>query len=108
MINRKGTFSDRMTQQPMAWIERFTCDICGKQQMSVDEKWWIAMNECATPLNTAAGQPTLKLMPWDNALAHSAESKHLCGAGCAHTFMDRWMAGFRAGTETCVDVATNS
>jgi hypothetical protein len=97
-----------MTQHPMAWIERFTCDVCGKQQMSVDEKWWIAVNECASTLDSTAGQPTLKLMPWDNALAHSAESKHLCGAGCAHTFMDRWMADFRAGTETCVDVSTTS
>ena len=84
----------------MAWIERFTCDICGKQQASAEENWWIATNECAPPLDskpdTSSGQPTLKLNPWDNALAHSADSKHLCGAGCAHTYLDRWMAGFRA------------
>jgi hypothetical protein len=24
-------------------------------------------------------------------LSHSAEVKHLCGARCAQTFMDRWM-----------------
>jgi hypothetical protein len=101
-----------MTKQSMAWIERFTCDICGKQQASAEEKWWIATNECAPPLDSKpdskSGQPTLKLNPWDNALAHSADSKHLCGAGCAHTYLDRWMAGFRAGTETCVDVTTIS
>lgn len=73
----------------MAWIERFTCDVCGKQQASVEEKWWIATNECAPALDSRSGQPTLKLNPWDNALAHSAESKHLCGAGCAHTYLDR-------------------
>ena len=91
----------------MAWIERFTCDVCNKQ-MGEKEKWWMAMNECASSVDTKSGQPTLKFMPWDNAFAHSAESKHLCGAGCAHTFMDRWMADFRAGTENCVDGATTS
>lgn len=87
----------------MAWTERFTCDICGKQ-MGEDEKWWIALNECAPSLDLKSNQPLLKLLPWDNLVAHSSESKHLCGAGCAHTFLDRWMAGFRAGTETCVDL----
>ncbi|MHB8391947.1 MAG: hypothetical protein ACYDBH_20620 [Acidobacteriaceae bacterium] len=91
----------------MVWTERISCDVCGKQ-MGGDEKWWIATNECAPSGDRKSGQPTLKLMPWDNALAHSAESKHLCGAGCAHTYMDRWMAGFRAGTETCVGVPVNS
>src|ERR1035437_344659 len=80
-IKSHGTFSDRMTQHSMAWIERFTCDVCGKQQMSVEEKWWIAVNECAPSVDMKSGQPSLKLTPWDNALAHSAESKHLCGAG---------------------------
>ena len=60
----------------------------------MEEKWWIATNECAPALDSKSGQPTLKLNPWDNGLAHSAESKHLCGAGCAHTFLDRWMAAF--------------
>lgn len=92
----------------MVWIERFTCDICGKQQVGPEEKWWIATHECApaldSKLESKSDQPTLKLTPWDNATAHSAESKHLCGAGCAHTYLDRWMAGLRAGTETCVDI----
>ena len=91
----------------MAWIERFTCDICGKQQASVEE-WWIATKECAPALDSKSDQPTLKLTPWENGLAHSADSKHLCGAGCARTYLDRWMAGFRAGTETCVDGSTIS
>lgn len=88
----------------MAWIERFTCDICGKTQGTADEKWWIATNECAPVLDSSGNQPTLKLNPWDNGIAHSAESKHLCGGVCAHTYLDRWMSGFRAGTETCVEV----
>lgn len=90
----------------MAWIERFTCDICGKQ-MGEKDRWWIAVSECAPSGDSGIGQPLLKLQPWDNLIAHSSGSKHLCGAGCAHTFLDRWMAGFRAGTETCVDLPAN-
>ncbi|MHB1937700.1 MAG: hypothetical protein ACYCOR_14080 [Acidobacteriaceae bacterium] len=92
----------------MAWIERFTCDVRSKQQTRVEGDWWIGLNECATSAGPKSGQLTLKLTPWNNALVHSSESKHLCGAGCAHTFLDRWMAGFRAGTETCADVGVSS
>lgn len=84
----------------MAWIERYTCDICGKLK-SETEDWWMAINECASFHQNSPSQPVLKLMPWDILLGHSAESKHLCGAGCAHAFLDRWMAGFHAGNETC-------
>jgi hypothetical protein len=85
----------------MAWVERFTCDVCGKL-MGESESWWVAANECASGNGRGASQPVLKLMPWDNLHGHSAGSKHLCGAGCAHTFLDRWMAEFHAGVETCV------
>lgn len=92
----------------MAWIDRFKCDICGKQRAGVEEKWWIATNECAPALDSSSGQPTLKLTPWENGLAHSAESKHLCGAACTHTYLDRWMADFHAGTDTCVEIPAQS
>jgi len=84
----------------MAWIERFTCDVCGKLRGET-ESWWMAVNECASASKKIATQPVLKLMPWDNLLGHSAESKHLCGAACVHTFLDRWMAEFHAGNENC-------
>lgn len=84
----------------MAWIERFTCDICGKLRGETED-WWMAVKECAPSNTTSSSQPILKLMPWDVLLVHGADSKHLCGAGCAHTFLDRWMLGFRAGNESC-------
>lgn len=84
----------------MAWVERFTCDVCGNR-MAEEDSWWIAVNECATSSQHAAPQPVLKLMPWDQLLAHSAESKHLCGAGCVHTHLDRWMGEFHAGEDDC-------
>jgi hypothetical protein len=28
---------------------------------------------------------------WNQVLSHSAEVRHLCGARCAQTLMDRWM-----------------
>lgn len=84
----------------MAWVERFTCDVCGKL-MGESESWWLAVNECASPVGQDSTQPVLKLMPWDHLLGHSADSKHLCGAGCVHTFLDRWMAEARASVENC-------
>lgn len=86
----------------MAWVERFTCDVCGKL-MGESESWWVAANECAPPRGQDPAQPVLKLMPWDNLMGHSAESHHLCGAVCVHTFLDRWMAEARSGLENCVD-----
>jgi len=84
----------------MAWVERFTCDVCGKL-MGESESWWVAASECASPSGKDPEQPLLKLMPWDNLMGHSAGSSHLCGAVCVHTFLDRWMAGARTGIENC-------
>ena len=82
----------------MAWVERFTCDVCGKL-MGEAESWWVAVNECMPASNDAAPHPVLKLMPWDNLLGHSAGNHHLCGAVCAHTFLDRWMSEFHSSPE---------
>jgi hypothetical protein len=84
----------------MAWIERFTCDICGKL-MGASESWWVAINDCASTTEKTPTQPVLKLMPWDNVMGHSAGTKHLCGAACAHTYLDRWMAERNSGIENC-------
>lgn len=84
----------------MAWIERFTCDVCDKLK-SETEEWWLAIDECASSHASSPSQPVFKLMPWDVLLVHSSQSKHLCGAGCVHTFVDRWMAGLLAGNNSC-------
>ena len=84
----------------MAWIERFTCDLCGKL-MGESEDWWVAINECVPTDSSEPSHPSLKLMPWDNLAGHSAGSKHLCGAACVHRYLDRWMAEQHAGVENC-------
>jgi hypothetical protein len=84
----------------MAWVERFTCDVCGKL-MGEPEGWWVAADECDSPSGQGPSQPVLRLMRWDNFAGHAAGSKHLCGAVCMHTFLDRWMTGSRAGTDNC-------
>jgi hypothetical protein len=33
----------------------------------------------------------LKITRWNTFLSHDADAKHLCGARCAQTIMDRWM-----------------
>jgi len=84
----------------MAWVERFTCDVCGKL-MGESESWWVAAGTCESTSGQGPAQPTLKLMRWDNFLGHSAGSKHLCGAVCVHTYLDRWMAESRSA-ESCI------
>jgi hypothetical protein len=50
-------------------------------------------------MGTTAGEPgsedepMLKMTGWNTALAHAAEVRHLCGARCAQTLVDRWMNG---------------
>lgn len=84
----------------MAWIERFTCDVCG-ELMGGPEDWWVAIHECVPTASAAPSHPALRLMPWENVSGHSAGSKHLCGAACAHRYLDRWMAELHAGAENC-------
>lgn len=76
----------------MAWSETYLCDVCGKTKAEDDPDWWLAWTETITPIPGGVQQPVLKITPWNLLLSHSAEIKHLCGARCAQTHMDRWMA----------------
>jgi hypothetical protein len=75
----------------MSWTETFHCDVCSKAKSEGSGDWWLAW------LGTTAGEPgaqdesMLKMTGWNQVLSHSAEVRHLCGARCAQTLMDRWM-----------------
>ena len=79
----------------MAWTERYLCDVCGKPKRE-SEEWWVAMLDCNNVQDGTPSQPSVKMQPWNNLIAHSAEAKHICGAVCAHKFLDRWMSGILA------------
>src|SRR5580704_12500767 len=51
----------------------------------------LAWVDCFQGENPEQDQPLIKLTRWQNQHAHSAGVKHLCGARCAGTLMDRWM-----------------
>ena len=72
----------------MSWTETYHCDVCGKSKSETETDWWLAWTES----ENLSAQPVLKLTPWSLLLSHSADVKHLCGARCAQTQMDRWMA----------------
>lgn len=76
----------------MAFTETYHCDVCGKAKNEEFADWWLAWSEEVAPVPDAPRQPLLKLTHWNLLLSHSAEVKHLCGARCAQTLMDRWMA----------------
>jgi hypothetical protein len=76
----------------MAFTETYYCDVCAKPKGDAED-WWLAWTEEAAPIPEAAKQPMLKLTAWSVLLSHSSEVRHLCGARCAQTLMDRWMRG---------------
>jgi hypothetical protein len=76
----------------MAYTETYHCDVCGKPR-GESEDWWLALTEPASLIPNAPEQPMLRLTPWNIILSHAAAVRHLCGARCAQTLMDRWMRG---------------
>lgn len=75
----------------MAWTETYHCDVCGKDKNEEAEDWWLAWFERLSATPNEPDQPALKLSPWNAFLSHDSQAKHLCGARCAQTLMDRWM-----------------
>ncbi|HEX3940694.1 MAG TPA: hypothetical protein VHX11_04340 [Acidobacteriaceae bacterium] len=76
----------------MAFTETYRCDVCGKPKGDAED-WWLAWAEQVEPIPGARGQPALKVTLWNLLLSHSRDVKHLCGARCAQTLLDRWMRG---------------
>lgn len=74
----------------MAWSETFSCDVCGKAKSEESDDWWLASETTMSP-TPEVEQPVLKITHWNAFLSHDATAKHLCGARCAQTLLDRWM-----------------
>lgn len=74
----------------MAWTETFSCDVCGKEKSESADDWWLAWEERISP-TPEVEEPVLKLTHWNIFLSHEATARHLCGARCAQTLLDRWM-----------------
>jgi hypothetical protein len=75
----------------MAYVESYTCDICGDKK-GVGGQWFLSWLDCLPVGNAGATQPVIKLTRWHSEHAHNPGAQHLCGARCAGTMMDRWMA----------------
>jgi hypothetical protein len=76
----------------MAFTETYHCDVCAKPRGDAED-WWLALTEPAALIPGAPEQPMLRLTAWNILLSHAAKVRHLCGARCAQTLMDRWMRG---------------
>lgn len=74
----------------MAYTESYTCDICGTKKGEAGQ-WFLSWLDCL-PSGSNNTQPVIKLTRWNIDQAHSEGVQHLCGARCAGTMMDRWMA----------------
>ena len=76
----------------MAWTETYHCDVCRRARMKTSTTGGWPRSTRSRRLPTRPHQPLLRLTPWNEFLSHSADVKHLCGARCAQTELDRWMA----------------
>lgn len=75
----------------MAYSESYTCDVCGDNKGESGD-WWLAWVDCFPGEKATDDQPLIKFTRWQAVHAHSGGVKHLCGARCAGTLMDRWMS----------------
>ncbi len=76
----------------MAFTETYHCDVCGNPRGETDD-WWLASTDPAPLIPKSPEQPMLRLTNWNALLSQTENVRHLCGARCAHTLMDRWMRG---------------
>lgn len=82
----------------MSRSESYHCDICGKLKND-SEIWWMSWIDCFKGDSPDADQPLLKLTRWQTSQAHSDGVKHLCGARCSETMLDRWISDQRENPE---------
>lgn len=75
----------------MAFTETFRCDICGKPKSEESEHWWLVWTEISSLVPNEPEQAVVHLTRWGNFLAHSSDVRHLCGASCVQTWMNRWI-----------------
>lgn len=82
----------------MSRSESYHCDVCGKLKIET-ELWWMAWVDCFNGGDIGEDQPLFKLTRWHKAQAHEDGVKHLCGARCSETMIDRWISGQRENPE---------
>lgn len=85
-------FTRVLGESAMGYTETYRCDVCGKPKGDAED-WWLALTGQMAPVPGVQAQPQFCLTPWNLLLSHSVEAKHLCGARCAQTMLDRWMRG---------------
>ncbi len=79
----------------MAWTETYLCDVCGVAKGEDQHDWWLVSPETISPTANDPEQQVMRVTAWNSFLAHSPEFRHLCGARCTHTELDRWMTPLR-------------
>lgn len=81
----------------MAFSESYHCDVCGNEMSGNSSgnshDWWLIWEDTFTPTRAEAAQPMLLVTAWETLQAHSSGTKHVCGAACAQTLLNRWMLG---------------
>ncbi len=82
----------------MSRSDSYHCDVCGKLK-SDSEIWWMGWVDCFSGETPGEDQPLFKLTRWNTQQAHSEGVKHLCGARCSETMIDRWISDQRENPE---------
>jgi len=82
----------------MAFSESYHCDVCGKDKSETSSDWWLMWNEDFDSPGSGGIQPSMRITRWNTLQAHAPETRHLCGATCVQTLLNRWMSGTKTAT----------
>lgn len=82
----------------MAFSESYHCDVCGKEKQESSHDWWLTWDDVFQPPGSEHGQPMLQVTAWNVLQAHAAGTRHVCGASCAQTLLNRWMTNRQNAT----------
>src|SRR5256885_8108955 len=75
----------------MSYTESYECDVCGNKKGERD-LWWLSFADCIPGSSPDDTIPVIKFSRFDVSHSHDKTVKHLCGAQCAATLMNRWMS----------------
>jgi hypothetical protein len=74
-------------------VKSYACDECGKAKAAVNH-WMVVIAPRDRP-------EAMLIIPWDEQAAKERDAKHLCGQGCCHSLVDRFL------TTGSLDVSKN-
>ena len=72
------------------------CDVC-KEVRGPSNHWLLSIETQAGLYEDFSRIVGIGIFPWNDTIAERLETKHVCGAVCAHKILDRYLESLRNG-----------